>query len=266
MTVDERKISKFENLKIEIYSSREAAGEAAAIATAEALHKIAALRESFGVIFATGASQMATLNALSRIDHLPWDQVQGFNMDDYVGLPVDHPASFHAYLRDKLPQRGQMNSFLEVDGTASDIDKMCRDYTEALRAADPQLCLLGIGENGHLAFNDPAEADFNDPFDVRTVHLDKLCRQQQAAEGWFETYEEVPELAVTLTIPALFRVPRLIISVPGMRKASVVRRTVQEPISTACPSTILRTHPDATVYLDEESAAKIADLAELFDG
>src|SRR5882757_11251125 len=112
MTVDERKISKFENLKIEIYSSREAAGEAAAIATAEALHKIAAVRESFGVIFATGASQMATLNALSRIDHLPWDQVQGFNMDDYVGLPVDHPASFHAYLRDKLPQRGQMNSFL----------------------------------------------------------------------------------------------------------------------------------------------------------
>jgi len=93
-----------------------------------------------------------------------------------------------------------------------------------------------------------------------------ISRQQQAAEGWFKTYEEVPELAVTLTIPALFRVPRLIISVPGMRKASVVRRTVQEPISTACPSTILRTHPDASVYLDEESAAKITDLAELFDG
>jgi len=265
-TVHEGKIAKFENLKIEVYVSREAAGEAAANATAGALQEIASAGKTFGVIFATGASQLATLDALSRIDQLPWDQVQGFNMDDYVGLPADHPASFHAYLRDKLPQRGQMKSFLEVDGTASDIAKMCRAYAEALRAADPQLCLLGIGENGHLAFNDPAEADFNDPFDVRTVHLDKTCRQQQAAEGWFKTYEEVPELAVTLTIPALFRVPRLIISVPGKRKASVVWRTVQEPISTACPSTILRTHPDATVYLDEESAAKITDLAERFDG
>lgn len=157
-----------------------------------------------------------------------------------------------------------MKSFLEVDGAASDIDKMCRDYMEALRAAEPQLCLLGIGENGHSAFNDPAEANFNDPFDVRTVHLDKMCRQQQAAEGWFKTYEEVPELAVTLTIPALFRVPRLIISVPGRRKAFVVRRTVQKPISTACPSTILRTHPDATVYLEAESAAEITDLAFTF--
>ncbi len=264
--VHERKMGKFENLKIEIYPSREAAGEAAANATAAALQEIASARKTFGVIFATGASQLATLNALRRINHLPWDQVQGFNMDDYVGLPADHPASFHAYLRDKLPQRGQMKSFLEVDGTASDVDKMCRDYTEALRAADPQLCLLGIGENGHLAFNDPGEANFNDPFDVRTVHLDKMCRQQQAAEGWFKTYEEVPELAVTLTIPALLRVPTLIISVPGKRKASVVRRTVQEPVSTACPSTILRTHPDATVYLDEESAAEMTDQAELFDG
>jgi glucosamine-6-phosphate deaminase len=266
MTVDERKTAKFENLKIEIYSSREAAGHAAAIAVADALRKVAAVRESFGVIFATGASQLPTLNALSRIDHLPWGQVHGFNVDDYVGLPADHPASFHAYLRDRLPQRAQMKSFLEVDGGAPDVDKMCRGYTEALRVADPQVCLLGIGENGHLAFNDPAEANFNDPFDVRIVHLDKVCRQQQAAEGWFKTYEDVPDLAVTLTIPALLRVPKLIISVPGKRKASVVRRTVQDPISTACPSTILRTHPDATVYLDEESAAGITDLAGRLNG
>jgi glucosamine-6-phosphate deaminase len=260
-TVHKGKIAKYENLKIEIYSSREAAGEAAANATAEALREIATTRKSFGVIFATGASQLATLAALSRIDQLPWGQVQGFNMDDYVGLPADHPASFHGYLHDELPQRGQMKSFMEVDGTSSDIDKMCLDYAGALCAADPQLCLLGIGENGHLAFNDPAEANFNDPFDVRTVHLDQICRRQQAAEGWFKTYQEVPELAVTLTIPALFRVPRLIISMPGKRKASIIRRTVEEPISTACPSTILRTHPDATVYLDEESAAEITDLA-----
>jgi glucosamine-6-phosphate deaminase len=100
-----------------------------------------------------------------------------------VRLPADHPVSFHAYLREKLPQRAQMKSFLEVGGAAADVDKMCRDYTEALRAADPQLCMVGIGENGHLAFNDPVEANFNDPFDVRIAHLDKMCRQQQAAEG-----------------------------------------------------------------------------------
>lgn len=256
----ERKVAKFEKLKIEIYPSRDAAGEAAANATAEALQQIASVRKTFGVIFATGASQLATLNALSQIAGLPWGQVEGFNMDDYVGLPADHPASFHAYLRDKLPQRELMKSFLEVDGATSDIDQMCRDYEQALGASDPQLCLLGIGENGHLAFNDPAEADFNDPLDVRTVHLDQVCRQQQASEGWFKSLEDVPDYAVTLTIPALFRVPKLIISVPGKRKASVVRRTVQGPISTACPSTILRTHFDATVFLDEESAAEILDL------
>jgi glucosamine-6-phosphate deaminase len=152
-----------------------------------------------------------------------------------------------------------------VDENALDIDKMCRDYSEALRAADPQLCLLGIGENGHLAFNDPAEANFNDPSDIRTVHFDKICRQQQAAEGWFKTYEEVPELAVKLPVSALFRVPRLIISIPGKRKASIVRRTVKEPISTGCPSTILRTRPDATVFLDEESDAELTDLLRLLD-
>jgi glucosamine-6-phosphate deaminase len=146
-TLHEGKLAKFENLKIEVYASREAAGKAAANATAEALQEIASSRRVFGVIFATGASQLATLNALSRINHLPWAQVQGFHMDDYVGLPTDHPASFHAYLRDKLPQRSRMESFREVDGAAPDIDKMCRDYAEALRAADPQLCLLGIGEN-----------------------------------------------------------------------------------------------------------------------
>jgi glucosamine-6-phosphate deaminase len=153
-----------------------------------------------------------------------------------------------------------MKSFLEMDGAARDVDRMCRDYAAALRAADPQLCLLGIGENGHLAFNDPAEADFNDPCDIRVVHLDRMCRLQQVAEGWFKRYEDVPELAVTLTVPALFRVPKLIISVPGKRKASVVRRTVQDPVSPVCPSTILRTHPDAIVYLDEESAAEITGL------
>lgn len=246
-----------EKLKIQVHPSREAAGAAAARATAEAMNTLAAKRESFSVIFATGASQMETLKALTAIPGLPWPQIDGFHMDDYVGLPLDHPASFRAYLEEKLVRKVPIRSFAYVDGLAPDPAKTCKDYAEKLRVADPQLCLLGIGENGHLAFNDPAEADFNDPLDVKIVHLDEPCRRQQAAEGWFKSFEEVPPTAITLTMPRLFRVPKLIISVLGQRKASVIRRTFDEPISTACPSTILRTHPDATIFMDREAAANV---------
>jgi glucosamine-6-phosphate deaminase len=136
-----------------------------------------------------------------------------------------------------------------------------REYVQKLWAADPQLCLLGIGENGHLAFNDPAEANFNDPDAMKVVTLDAECREQQLAEGWFKTLEEVPERALTLTISTLLKIPKLIVSVPGPRKAQSVRRTLEEPVSTACPATILRTHPDVTLYLDRDSAAQLNGLA-----
>ena len=172
-----------------------------------------------------------------------------------------HPANAARHWVAGNPSRVRMRDFLEVNGTAPDLTELCRDYAEQLRAADPQLCLLGIGENGHLAFNDPGEADFKDPVDVKIVHLDAVCRQQQFAEGWFNTFQEVPEEAITLTIPTLLRVSKLIVSVPGARKARIMRCTLQEPISTECPSTILRTHADATVYLDRESAAELNGLA-----
>jgi len=255
-------VATFGRLKVEVHSSREKAGQSAANAVAVALNIAAKHRDVFGVIFATGASQLSALEALSRIQQLPWQCVRGFHMDDYVGLLADHPASFHAYLRQNLPQRGQMKSFMEIDGNAADLENMCRIYSIALRAAAPQICMLGIGENGHLAFNDPSEADFNDPFDIKLVHLDGVCRQQQAAEGWFDSPADVPDTAITLTIPTLLSVPKLIVSVPGKRKASIVRRTLQEPISTDCPSTILHTHADATLYLDEDSASEIQDLLD----
>jgi glucosamine-6-phosphate deaminase len=116
----------------------------------------------------------------------------------------------------------------------------------------------GIGESGHLTSNDPAEADFADPLDVKVVTLDEECRAQQVAEGWFDSREEMPQQAITLTLPAILRIPKLIVSVPGERNAAVVRRTLEEPISTLCPSTILREHPDATLYLDPESAAELS--------
>ena len=244
-------------LRIEVHPSREAAGEAAAAAAARTLRDLASQAPNFGVIFATGASQLATLHALRAIPSLPWSQVVGFHMDEYVGIAPDHPASFRRYLRENLTSRVPLGAFHEIDGTQPDLDAVSDNYVRLLRGHDPKLCLLGIGENGHLAFNDPAEADFADPRDMKLVHLDSECRQQQVAEGWFPAVDAVPKQALTLTIPALLRVPKLIASVPGPRKAHIVKRTLQEPISTACPATIFRTHPDVTVYLDPESAAEL---------
>jgi glucosamine-6-phosphate deaminase len=240
-------------MKVEIHPSREAAGSAAAQAAASALQELSRLG-TIGVIFATGASQFDTLAALTAFENLPWDRVRGFHMDEYIGLSPEHPASFRRYLRERLVSKIGMKEFHEIDGNAPDPERTALEYADKLRAAGPQLCLLGIGENGHLAFNDPPVADFNDPLDAKVVSLDAQCRRQQLAEGWFPSIDDVPTAAITLTIPALMRVPKLIASVPGTRKADIVRRTIQEPISTSCPATILRTHLDVTVFLDPESA------------
>jgi glucosamine-6-phosphate deaminase len=249
-----------EALKVEIHQSSQAAGVAAAHAAADALRSLGKSRAAVTVIFATGASQLDTLDALTGMEGLPWDQVSGFHMDEYVGIADSHPASFRRYLRERLTQKVRMKEFFEIDGNASDPEKAARDYAEKLRAANPQLCLLGIGENGHLAFNDPEVADFTDPLDAKVVHLDSLCRQQQAAEGWFASAAEVPEAAITLTIPTLLRVPKLIVSVPGKRKSSIVRRALEEALSTECPATVLRRHPNATLYLDLESANELDEV------
>jgi glucosamine-6-phosphate deaminase len=246
-------------MKLEVHPTRAAAGEAAARAVAEELSRLSQLRKEIGMIFATGASQLATLEALTSIAGLPWNRVLGFHMDEYVGLEENHRASFRRYLREKLTGRVAMREFFEMDGNAKDIVAFGREYMDKLHRADPQICLLGIGENGHLAFNDPHEADFNDPQEIKVVTLDNACKQQQVSEGWFGSVDTVPKEALTLTIPTLFRVPKLIVSVPGSRKAEAIRRTLDEPIATNCPSTLLRTHPDVTVYLDADSAASIAD-------
>jgi len=248
------------SMKVEVHPNAHAAGVAAALAAGKELIKSAKSLESVGVIFATGASQFEILNELTRIPNLPWDQIRGFHMDEYVDISADHPASFRRYLRERLTSKVRMKEFFEIDGSAPDPEKTSIDYANKLRSADPQLCFLGIGENGHLAFNDPPVANFTDPLDAKIVQLDAICRQQQMAEGWFASVDQVPERAITLTIPALFRVPMLIVSVPGSRKAKIVRRAFEEPISTGCPATILRTHPNATVYLDLESASELDEV------
>jgi len=246
-----------DQLKVESYESTGAMGRAAAESAAESLRALAAQRDTVAVIFATGASQMATLEALTSIPGLPWDKVVGFHMDEYLGIPDDHPASFRRYLRERLTSKVKMREFHGVDGTSANPEETCRKYADLLRKLNPQLCLLGIGENGHLAFNDPAEANFEDPLDIKIVSLDAECRQQQVNEGWFPNLAAVPQRAITLTIPTLLRVPRLIASVPGERKAHIVRRTLTEEISTRCPATIMRQHPNTTVYLDPASSAEL---------
>lgn len=259
MEIKSAEVQKFRvgTLKVEIYPDGEAAGEAAANAIAEYMLHLKDKLKSIGAIFATGASQLQLLRALTTISNLPWDQINGFHLDEYIGIDQSHPASFRRYLRENLTQRVPIGKFHEINGSAADPELVCREYARELKTANPQFCLLGFGENGHLAFNDPGEADFHDPEDVKVVHLDAVCRQQQASEGWFQTLQEVPERAITVTIPAIFRVPKLILTVPGKRKAEITRRVLTEPISEECPATIIRTHRDATVFLDREAAAKL---------
>lgn len=251
-------IQKFQvgTLKIEVYPSGKAAGDAAANASAAYLRQLQADAKDISVIFATGMSQLELLRALTSMHDLPWDQIRGFHLDEYIGIDANHPASFRGYLRENLTDRVKLREFFEINGSAPDPEATAREYAQRLRQANPQLCFLGFGENGHLAFNDPGEADFEDPKDVKVVHLDAVCRQQQASEGWFKTLQDVPAQAITVTIPALFRVPKLILTIPGKRKANIVRRVMEEAISTDCPATILRTHPDATAYLDIDAAAE----------
>jgi glucosamine-6-phosphate deaminase len=242
-------------MKLEVHPDRRSAGAAAARDTADAMQRLAQNSPAIGVIFATGASQLDLLSELTSIPGLPWDRVHGFHLDEYAGLDEDHPASFRHYLRANLTSRVSMSGFSEIDGNAADAEAFCAEYVARLAQAAPQIALLGIGENGHLAFNDPAEADFNDPKGMKMVTLDSACRRQQVGEGWFSTLEEVPQHALTLTIPTIFRIPKLIVTVPDRRKAEAVRATLGDPISPACPSTLLRLHPDVTLYLDEDSAS-----------
>src|SRR6202453_4309042 len=214
MAIENKEVTRLQvgTLKLEIYPTRKAAGDAAAQAVAQAIHQFGPSGKEVAVVFAAAASQIETLRALTEMPDLSWKQVVGFHMDSYVELPEDHPASFLHFLHQHLTQKVAMKEFFGIDGNAPDPELACRDYAEKLLWAKPQLCLAGIGENGHLAFNDPPEADFDDPLDVKIVQLDSVTRQQQVAEGWFKRLEDVPTSAITLTVPALLRVQKIIAS------------------------------------------------------
>jgi len=244
-----------EQLTVHVYDTDADLARDAVTDAAAAIRAAVEARGVANVMFATGNSQLAFLDALTTRTDVDWPAVVGFHMDEYVGIPPDHPASFRRYLRERLVDRTHPRSFHYVAGDATDPDQECARYAGLLAEHPLDLCCLGVGENGHLAFNDPPVADFADPRDVKVVELDATCRRQQVGEGHFPTLGDVPPQAITVTIPALLRAARVQAVVPDARKRAAVHDALTGPITTGCPASALRTHPDATLYLDEDSAA-----------
>ena len=251
----------YDRLQAHVFPTREAMGAAAARFAAEVIAQACAARGAARVIFACAPSQnefLATLTAPAMRDTIDWSKVTAFHMDEYVGFSGSVEESFRHYLRTHL--LGQLPTpprFHEIRGEAPVLAEECARYTAVLAEAPIDLVCLGIGENGHLAFNDPPVAAFDDPQWVKVVALDESCRQQQVNDGCFPTLDAVPQRALTLTIPALVSARHISACVPSARKAAAVRATLLDPISTACPASILRTHPHAVLYLDSDSAASL---------
>jgi len=212
------------------------------------------------VMFACAPSQDEFLEQLAVASRgvIDWSRVSAFHMDEYVGVAATHPASFRSYLRthvvDRLPG---LQDVAWLRGDAPDPAAECERYGALLATAPMDLICLGIGENGHIAFNDPPVADFDDSHGVKVVELDLACRQQQVNDGCFPTLSAVPTHALTVTIPTFRRALALSVVVPGPRKAAAVRATMRDPITTACPATILRTHPRARLFVDHASASQL---------
>lgn len=244
-------------LAVRIHPTEADLGRAAAMEAAAVIRTACELRGEARVMFATGNSQRAFLAALTARDDVEWPQVSGFHMDEYVGISAEHPASFRRYLRERLVERVPLRAFDYVEGDAPDPEAECVRYAAALAVAPLDLCCLGVGENGHLAFNDPPVADFDDPLDVKVVELDVACRRQQVGEGHFATVNDVPPQAITVTIPALLRAGRVLAIVPEARKREPVYLALTGPVSTALPASILRTHANVTLHLDERSGAGV---------
>lgn len=242
-----------EQLEVEVYETRAEMGAASAARFAERLRQILGEREQAAVVFASAPSQNEFLASL-RAQDVPWDRVTAFHMDEYVGLTADHPASFRRYIREHLLGQVPIAAFHELRGEAPDAEAECERYATLLRAAQPALVAMGIGENGHLAFMDPPVCDFDDPRDVKVVDLDDVCRMQQVHDGCFATFADVPSRALSVTIPVFMRIAHAVVTVPGPTKRAAVRAAVQGPVTEQCPASILRRHADATLYLNKESA------------
>ncbi len=263
---------RFDEMDVRIHGSEAALGAAAADHAARVIGNAIEAAGVANVMFASGNSQLAFLRELRARDDVDWSRVVGFHMDEYLGIDAGHPACFRRYMREHITDHVCLQAFHELRGDApgaarsgaagsgaagSGADEECARYSALLDAHPLDLCFLGIGENGHLAFNDPPVADFADPLDVKVVALDEACRRQQVGEGHFAAFDDVPTHARTVTIPALLRASAVLAIVPEARKRAIVAAALTRPVSTDCPASVLRTQEHVTLYLDDASGEGI---------
>jgi glucosamine-6-phosphate deaminase len=241
-------------LRTRVFPDKAALGEAAAADAASALRQTIARQGGACVVAATGASQFEFLEALVRAPEVDWSRTVFFHLDEYVGLPASHPASFRRYLKERLASRVHPNAFHFIEGDGPDPEAEARRVGELIRACEIDLAFVGIGENGHLAFNDPP-ADFATEAPYIVVGLDEACRRQQLGEGWFASLEDVPPRAISMSIRQIMKARRILCVVPDARKATAVRDCLTGEVSPWRPASALQRHPATTVYLDVDSAA-----------
>jgi len=255
--VEPIKTAKYDQLPVAIYKSNEELGQATALDAREIISKTTTEKGEANIILATGNSQLTFLHALRDLEGIDWPKVNVFHMDEYLGIDPDHRASFPLFLRQHLLEAVNARSFHPVPSQPKDVERACREYQALLKEYPADLVALGFGENGHLAFNDPPYALFDDPVWVKVVKLAEASRRQQAGEGHFDSLAEVPTQAITLTIPALLAAKAVLCIVPEARKAEAVRACLKDPISEDRPGSILRQVDHARLYLDRDSASKL---------
>jgi glucosamine-6-phosphate deaminase len=247
-------------MKVEVFDTKREMGGSAARDAAEIIRGAIAARGCARVVAATGASQFGFLDALAREEGIDWGRVTFFHLDEYVGLPESHPASFRRYLKERLEERVRPGAFHFIDGEAPDPLEECRRLGELISQDEIDVAFVGIGENGHLAFNDPP-ADFETEEPYIVVNLDEACRRQQVGEGWFKGVNEVPRQAISMSIRQILKARRCICVVPDRRKAGAVRECLELEVSPLRPASALRRHEGASLYLDRESASLLQNHA-----
>jgi glucosamine-6-phosphate deaminase len=248
----------YDRLAVQVYPDNAALGRAAAESAATILREAITARGVANLILATGNSQLTFLHALRTLAGIDWPAVNVFHMDEYLHLPPGHPATFSLFLRRHVLDQVPYGTFYPVPGSPANVEQAREAYDVLLHAFPADLCCCGIGENGHLAFNEPSVADFADPVWVKVISLEEASRRQQVGEGHFPSLDSVPTHALTLTIPALLAARQVLCLVPERRKAGAVERTLRGPIGHACPASILRQTAHARLFLDQESAAHLA--------
>lgn len=257
-------MQRYDQLSVRVFSSTVAMAEAAAVHAATRIREAIAEKGTARILAATGASQLDFLAALVRQPEVHWAEVELFHLDEYVGLGVEHPASFRRYLHERLIRPTRLGRYHLLDGV-HDPERTCVEQGRELAEAPVDIAFAGIGENGHLAFNDPP-ADFATERPYLIVRLDEACRRQQVGEGWFPSLADVPDRAISISIRQLLKARTIVAVAPEARKAAAVKRCLEGRISPLAPASILRTHPDATLYLDADSAAQLNAPPPMEDG